>query len=260
MKKKKSLGQHFLIDEEVAWQIVASLQREEKDMKKEENQIVVEVGPGEGVLTKHLLKRQQTELFLVELDRRLPALLMKKHPQLKEHILEGDVLKMPFDQLFKDDFVVIGNFPYNISSQILFKILAHKDQIPQMVGMFQKEVAERVAAVPGSKIYGVTSVLIQLHYKVEYLFTVPPHSFDPPPKVQSGVIRMHRHYDYQGQVNESNYRKVVKQAFSQRRKKLSNALKGLAFNLDELPTDIFHKRAEELSVPNFIQLTQALIL
>lgn len=258
MKKKKSLGQHFLIDEEVAWQIVNSLQLEENDPQDDHKQLVIEVGPGEGVLTKYLLKQTQFELFLVELDKRLPALLQKKYPQLKNHILEGDVLKMPFDQLFESEFSVIGNFPYNISSQILFKILQHKNQIPQMVGMFQKEVAERVAAEPGSKIYGVTSVLIQLHYQVEYLFTVPPHSFDPPPKVQSGVIRMKRHYNYKDQVEESKFRRVVKQAFSQRRKKLSNALKGLTFDTATLPPNIFQKRAEELSVVDFITLTQAL--
>lgn len=257
MRKIKSLGQHFLKDEDAALNMVEALQ-----IQSSEQQIVVEIGPGEGVLTKYLLQKKNFQLYVVELDKRLPAYLIKKFPDLKGRIIQADVLKVPFDDIFSENgqplsFNIIGNFPYNISSQILFKILQHRDQVTQMVGMFQKEVAQRVAAKPNSKAYGILSVLIQLYYQVDYLFTIPPHSFDPPPKVQSASIRLQRITHLETQVNYDEFAKVVKKAFSQRRKKLRNALKGFHFEETQLPADLFDRRAEQLSVEEFIVLTNA---
>ncbi|MGB1242337.1 MAG: 16S rRNA (adenine(1518)-N(6)/adenine(1519)-N(6))-dimethyltransferase RsmA [Chitinophagales bacterium] len=249
MKKIKSLGQHFLKDQDIAQRIVASLQLEENTPTT-----VVEIGPGEGVLTQYLVKLQNIELFVIELDRRLPTFLLKKFPTLKEHIIHQDVLKVNFETFFNQSFLVIGNFPYNISTQIVFKILEYRDQIPQMVGMFQKEVALRIAAQPGSKTYGVTSVLTQFYYDVEYLFEVSNECFVPPPKVQSAVIRLKRHTRFEDK-NYKKVRRVVKQAFGQRRKKLSNALKGIQFEENTFFDTIKDKRAEQLSISDFVTLS-----
>lgn len=257
MKKLKSLGQHFLHNDTVAAKIVDSLLLEEGKSVQ-----VVEIGPGEGVLTQHLLDKPTIQLKVVEFDRRLPAILRKKFPALANNIIEKDVLKIDFKEYIQDSFHLIGNFPYNISSQILFKVLANKDQIPQMVGMFQKEVAERVAAEPNNKKYGILSVLIQAYYQVEYLFTVDKNEFTPPPKVQSGVLRLQRIHDFDDKVNYSKLKQVVKVGFNQRRKKLRNALKSLSLSTEKLQElsieHLLQKRAEQLSVEDFIQLTYCL--
>ena len=250
MKKIKSLGQHFLNDPDIAQRIVDSLQLEENSLTT-----VVEIGPGEGVLTQYLVTLPSIELYVIELDRRLPTVLLKKFPTLKNHIIHQDVLKVNFETFFEQQFLVIGNFPYNISTQIVFKILEYRTQIPQMVGMFQKEVAQRIAAQPGSKTYGVTSVLTQLYFDVEYLFEVSNESFVPPPKVQSAVIRLKRHKRFEEECSYKKVRRVVKQAFGQRRKKISNALKGIQFAENSFFDTIKDKRAEQLSVADFVKLS-----
>ncbi len=270
MKKIKSFGQHFLIRSDIAMDIVDSLQfnylpaitelnaeEETAAVEKQKNK-VIEIGPGEGVLTKYLLQKKELDLHVIELDKRLPQLLLKRYPQLAGRIINADVLKVDFWTITTNPFSVIGNFPYNISSQIVFKILENKDIALEMVGMFQREVAQRIAASPGKKAYGVITVLVQAFYKVTYLFDVPPDAFDPPPRVWSAVIRLERHKDYEDRIEETVFRKVVKQAFSQRRKKLRNALPPLLFDEAMLPANIMHKRAEELSIEDFISLCKAL--
>ncbi|MGB1206986.1 MAG: 16S rRNA (adenine(1518)-N(6)/adenine(1519)-N(6))-dimethyltransferase RsmA [Chitinophagales bacterium] len=257
MKKRKSFGQHFLIRDDIAEDIVNSL-----IFKQQEANVVVEVGPGEGVLTKFLVtKKPLIDLYLIELDRRLPKYLVRKFPDLEGRITNADVLKVDLADILPalDDVYMIGNFPYNISTQILFRVLEYKNNISQVVGMFQKEVAKRVAATSGSKTYGVITVLIQFYYKVTYLFEVGADCFDPPPKVQSAVIRLERHHKYEGSVDYADFRRVVKQAFSQRRKKLSNALKNVELDKTKFDTAWLDKRAEQLSLEDFICLAKALV-
>lgn len=253
MRKLKSFGQHFLHNEQIAQAIVDSLLLPETKSYK-----VVEVGPGEGVLTKYLVKKDHIDFYAVEVDRRLPALLIQKYPVLKNRIINVDVLKLPFDQIIDGYFSIIGNFPYNISSQILFKVLAHRQQVQQVVGMFQREVAQRIASHSGNKSYGVISVLVQVYYKVTYLFEVDAQEFIPPPKVQSAVIRLERRYDLEEKVDYKRLARVVKQGFGQRRKKLRNALKGLPLDGSKLPEGVLQKRAEQLSVEDFITLSHCL--
>lgn len=277
MKKIKALGQHFLTDETVVERMVESLV-----LSKNEKNIVVEVGPGEGMLTKYLQpdRIENVELFVVELDKRLPAILLKKFPALKGRILHENILRVDFDKMFKNrlegldikesdvertadelvKFSIIGNFPYNISSQIVFKVLENRDQVIQMIGMFQREVAQRLAAKPKTKHYGILSVLVQAYYDVSYLLEIPPESFDPPPKVHSASVRFVRTAVYEEQVNYKALRQMVKRAFSQRRKKLKNVLKGWLFDENGLPENVFDKRAEELSVQEFIDLTNARLI
>jgi len=255
MRKKKSLGQHFLNDMSIAKAIVDGLQ-----LPEDEQTTVFEIGPGEGVLTQYLVCKTNINFYAIELDRRLPAFLTNQYPLLSNRLIHADVLKVNFEDYTTGSFAVIGNFPYNISSQIIFKLIDYKSQVTQMVGMFQKEVAERIAAPHGSRTYGVISVLSQLYFKPTYLFEVSSDKFTPPPKVQSAVIRLDRRYDYEAQVNYSDFKKVVKQAFSQRRKKLRNALKSLTFDMSRVSEDLFEHRAEHLSIEDFIQLTNALIL
>ena len=250
MKKIKSLGQHFLKNQDIAERIVKSL-----ELPADTSSIVVEIGPGEGVLTQYLVHLPHVKLYLVELDKRLPVLLLQKFPQLQNHIIHEDVLKVNFETFIQPPFSVIGNFPYNISTQIIFKILEYRHQIPQVVGMFQREVAQRIAAKPGNKIYGVTSVLTQLYFDVDYLFEVSNDCFNPPPKVQSAVIRLKRHTRFEDKCNFKKVRRIVKQAFGQRRKKLSNALKGVSFEDTRFFDSIKDKRAEQLSVANFVELS-----
>lgn len=247
VKAKKSFGQHFLKDEEVCVNIANILTG-----KGYEN--VLEIGPGMGVLTKHLLKRKEN-VRVVEVDNESVEYLMVNYPELNGRIIHADFLRIPIDEMFKEPFAVIGNFPYNISSQILFRIVDFRHLIPEAGGMFQKELAERVASPPGSKAYGVISVLIQAYYDIDYCFTVPPHVFDPPPKVDSGVIYLRRKENYSLPCDEKLFRKVVKQAFSQRRKTLSNALKPFLVNPEWKSMEIFKLRAERLSVSDFIYLT-----
>lgn len=247
VKAKKHLGQHFLTDENIAKKIVDGLSFENYHK-------VLEVGPGMGVLTKYLLEKD-AEIFVAEIDAESVDYLKKNYPKLQKNHFTGDFLKINIEEVFGEQVAVIGNFPYNISSQILFKIIDYYWQIPEMVGMFQKEVAERTAAVPRTKDYGILSVLVQALYDVKYLFTVHENVFNPPPKVKSGVIKLTRNPKEGLQGNEVLFKQIVKAGFNQRRKKLSNALKVL--NIPEnLKTHPFlDKRAEELSVEDFIAFT-----
>lgn len=216
---------------------------------------VLEIGPGSGVLTQIIHTYRTWELFVNEIDYTLFEMLNKQFQLDEEHFLKGDFLHLPLKERIGNSFAIIGNFPYNISTQIVFKILENRKLIPFCVGMFQKEVAERIAAPPGSKTYGITSVLTQAYYSVEYLFTVPEHVFTPPPKVKSGVIRISRKIE-PNLPNEKLFFTVVKAAFNQRRKTLKNALKNLFLqpSWEKLPW--LDQRAEELSVEQFIELTQ----
>ena len=242
---KKSLGQHFLKDEIIIQKIVTAL-------KENTFTNLLEVGPGAGALTKELIKIEDTNFIAVELDDEKVELLQKKYKALQQKIIHKSFLDI--DKPFKEAFTVIGNFPYNISTQILFKILEWKDEVPVVIGMFQKEVAQRAAAGPGSKVYGVLSALIQPYYDIEYLFDVPPESFNPPPKVQSGVIRLTRKTTALNVKSERAYWVLVKTAFNQRRKTLRNAVKSL-FTAEVLQDDIFTLRAEALSIEDFAALT-----
>lgn len=252
VRAKKHLGQHFLTDENIAEDIANSLT--EIGYKN-----VLEIGPGMGVLTKYLLKKNITTT-VVEIDRESIAYLKVHFLNLSNRIINEDFLKIDIPKLFNgDQFAIIGNFPYNISSQIVFKTIEFRDHIPELCGMFQKEVAKRIAEKPGSKTYGIMSVLTQAFYDVEYLFNVPPSVFNPPPKVDSGVIRMIRKKDYSLPVDVSFFFKLVKTAFNQRRKTLRNSLKSFQLS-DKLREDaIFAKRPEQLSVHQFIELTQSVV-
>jgi 16S rRNA (adenine1518-N6/adenine1519-N6)-dimethyltransferase len=242
---KKSLGQHFLKDENICKKIVEELQQHQFDR-------LLEVGPGGGALTKYLLKIPAIDFKAVELDNEKVQYLQKTYPAIIDKIFNDSFLDI--DAPFAGEFTVVGNFPYNISTQILFKILDWKEQVPVAIGMFQKEVAERAASKEGSKVYGVLSVLIQAFYKVEYLFDVPPESFNPPPKVMSGVIRLTRREDVPVMKSQRAFFNLVKTAFNQRRKTLRNAVKSL-FSADELKNELFDKRAEVLTVEQFAALT-----
>jgi len=242
---KKSLGQHFLKDENVCRRIVEELQA--NTFKN-----LLEVGPGGGALTKYLLKLENINFKAVELDDEKVGYLEDNYPSIKGKIIHKSFLDI--DPPFDDEFTIVGNFPYNISTQILFKVLEWKQQVPVTVGMFQKEVAERAASKEGNKVYGVLSVLVQAFYKVEYLFDVDPSCFTPPPKVMSGVIRLVRRTDVPDMKSERAFFNLVKTAFNQRRKTLRNAVRGL-FSEDELKDDLFNKRAEVLSVADFAALT-----
>lgn len=249
MRAKKSYGQHFLTNELVAAEIAASL-----DLGDDCN-IVIEVGPGKGMLTKHLMKNDY-QLIPIEADRDMVAHLSKHYPELKDKIVEKDFLKVNLQDIVGEaQFAIIGNFPYNISSQILFKMIEYKEQVPELVGMFQKEVAERVAAPHGNKTYGVISVLIQAFYDATLLFEVDRYQFDPPPKVQSAVIRLQRKASLDLDCDPRLFRTIVKQAFSQRRKMLRNTMKPFLKGNEMLQEPFFQKRPEQLSVKDFIELT-----
>lgn len=250
VRAKKHLGQHFLKDQNIAKRIADSLKAEEYDA-------VLEIGPGTGVLTQFLIPKYK-DLTLIELDRESVEYLHENYPSLKNKIIGGDFLKMPVSEIFKKQFAIIGNFPYNISTQIVFKTLENKELIPEFAGMFQKEVAERIVAGPGSKTYGIMSVLVAAYYHAEYLFTVEPEVFNPPPKVKSGVIRLSRKEDYNLDCDEKLFYKVVKMAFNQRRKTLRNALKSLNLSLSEDREELLRKRAEQLSLEDFIFITKSL--
>lgn len=248
LRAKKSYGQHFLNNDSIAQRIADALQPEGQ------YQQVLEVGPGRGMLTQFLLDKPY-ELFVVEADRDMVSHLQRHYPELKEHLISADFLKVPLDKVFDQPFGLIGNFPYNISSQILFQMVRYRELIPEMVGMFQKEVAERVVAGPGSKTYGVISVLIQAFYEGQYLFTVESGSFTPPPKVRSGVIRLQRKENQDLGCDPKLFRRVVKQAFSQRRKMLRNTMKTFLKGDPFLQDERFNLRPERLSVEDFVQLT-----
>jgi 16S rRNA (adenine1518-N6/adenine1519-N6)-dimethyltransferase len=247
VRAKKHLGQHFLKNQEIAKKIVDSLTQDVPNT-------ILEIGPGMGVLTQYLLNIYNDNLFVIEIDSESVKYLKNNYPALSPNIIEADFLKYNLKDSFENPIGIIGNFPYNISSQILFKMIDNRDLIPQLVGMFQKEVAERIAAGPGSKTYGILSVLLQTYFNVEYLFTVDEDVFDPPPKVKSGVIRVTRNDRKTLSCNEKLYFRVIKTAFNQRRKTLSNSLKSILLNLKP-ENEIFRKRPEQLSVEEFIELT-----
>lgn len=249
IRAKKHLGQHFLHDEQIAEKIANTL-------SLNGYRHVLEIGPGMGVLTKYLVSKP-VELLAMDLDPESIAYLQTNFKQKNLEITEADFLKYDLDKVFPEaPFAIIGNFPYNISSQILFKMLGSKDRIPELCGMFQKEVAARICETEGTKTYGILSVLVQAFYKAEYLFTVKPGVFNPPPKVDSGVLQLIRKPDYNLPCDEKLFFRVVKTAFQQRRKTLRNSLK--IFNLSQkLKEDtIFGQRPEQLSVQEFILLTQ----
>ena len=249
VRAKKYLGQHFLNDETIAEKIVNSLSYNEQYGD------ILEIGPGMGVLTKYLLKNKNFETFVVEIDTASQDYLKLNFPELKNKIYGEDFLKMDLKSLFANKFAIIGNFPYNISSQILFKLLENKDKIPELVGMIQKEVAERICHKEGSRQYGILSVLLQTFFKVEYLFEVSPTVFNPPPKVWSAVIRLQRNERVKLPCDEKFFFKVVKLAFQTRRKTLRNSLQ-LLIETQELKSNaIFDLRAEQLGVEQFIELT-----
>lgn len=249
MRAKKSFGQHFLINEPLSEQIANAL-RMESDIKN-----VLEIGPGKGVLTKYLLQ-QDINLRVCEADKDMVSYLEEHYPKLHDNIIFLDFLKLDMSKVFDgESFYMIGNYPYNISSQILFKMIKHRNLIPEMVGMFQKEVSDRVIAPPGSKTYGVVSVLIQAYYRGENVVRVSPGSFSPPPKVNSSVIRLTRKEDFELGCDYSLFRTVVKTAFGQRRKMMRNTLKGLVQSETLLKEEYFRKRPEELGVEEFVDLT-----
>lgn len=248
VKAKKFLGQHFLTDEGIAKHIVDSL--------SESSHNVIEIGPGMGVLTKYLITRNNTDFHVVEIDRESVVYLHNHYPSL--HIIGGDFLKIDLSSLFQDTYSIIGNFPYNISSQILFKVFDNRNNVTEVVGMFQKEVAERVAAGPGSKTYGILSVLLSAFYNIEYLFTVNENVFNPPPKVKSAVIRLTRNNVTKLDCDENLFVQVVKAGFNQRRKTLRNALRQLGISLENIPVELLAKRAEQLSVSQFIEITKTI--
>lgn len=247
VKAKKHLGQHFLNDNSIAMDIVDGLSYDGYNN-------VLEIGPGMGVLTQFLLQKENINFKAIDLDRESIEYLKEHHPFKRDNFIYGDFLKEDVSKLFEGNYAIIGNFPYNISSQILFNIYENREIIPEMVGMFQKEVAERVASKPGSKAYGILSVLLQAFYDIDYLFTVHEQSFDPPPKVKSAVIRLKRNNVTQLDCNHDDFKKVIKIAFNQRRKTLRNSLKSLG--IEEIKDeDILSKRPEQLSVEEFVYLT-----
>ena len=251
VRAKKALGQHFLTDQSIAKGIVDALRGEK----------VLEVGSGMGVLTQYLLPIRGENLKAVEIDTESVAYLKSHFPELGENLVAGDFLKMNMGTLFDGEYSVIGNFPYNISSQIFFKILEHRDRIPEVVCMIQKEVAERIAEKPGTKTYGILSVFLQAWYDIEYLFTVGSGAFNPPPKVQSAVIRLTRNGRTSLGCDEKLFRMVVKTAFGQRRKTLRNSLKPIIASTGaavDTTDPVFDLRPERLGVDDFVALTVSL--
>lgn len=248
VRAKKHLGQHFLIDKEVSERI-ADQYKSHNGCKK-----VLEIGPGMGALTDFLLEKD-LDVWVMEIDWDSIAYLEKNYPKLENKIIEADFLKVELTQLMgKESFGVLGNFPYNISSQILFKCLEYRNQIPEIMGMFQKEVAERIAEKPGSKRYGILSVLMQAYYDIEYCFTVDEHVFDPPPRVKSGVIRCTRNERTSLPCDEKLFKQVIKMTFNQRRKTIRNSVKPL-IGKEVVDSELFTLRPETLSVDQFVELT-----
>ena len=291
VRAKKALGQHFLTDKKVARSIVDALEggaapllspcgsrasmssgqalghalrrrsAERKDGTPRKPFPVLEIGPGMGVLTQYLLQREDIDLRLIEIDSESVDYLLTHFQGMQGRLMEGDFLQLKLERIFPEQFAIIGNFPYNISSQIFFKVLDYKDRIPEVVGMVQKEVAERIAEKPGSKTYGILSVLLQAWYDIEYLFTVGSGCFAPPPKVESAVIRLTRNGRTELGCDEALFKTVVKTAFGQRRKMMRNPLKPIALargKEDVLSLPVFSQRPEQLSVEDFVALTNLL--
>jgi len=249
VRPKKHLGQHFLHDKNTARKIVDALQ-------PGSSMPVLEIGPGTGVLTSTLVERYGDRLFLVEIDAESITHLHQAYPSLGHHLMQGDFLKLDLEKLFPKPFAIIGNFPYNISSQIFFMVLDHRDRVMEVVCMLQKEVADRLAAKHGSKTYGILSVLLQAFYDLKLLFKVSPGAFHPPPKVMSAVIRLTRNQRKELPCDELLFRTIVKSSFQMRRKTLRNGLKHLNLPGSLLALPIMDKRPEQLSVGEFIELTQ----
>jgi 16S rRNA (adenine1518-N6/adenine1519-N6)-dimethyltransferase len=250
VRAKKHLGQHFLTDKNIATKIVDSLRPENRYTQ------VLEVGPGMGILSDVLLERPEYEVSLIDIDTESYEFLQKKYPKLANRLINADFLEMDFASRFTGPFAIIGNFPYNISSQILFKVLDNRQQVVEVVGMFQKEVAERCAAKAGSKEYGILSVFLQAYYKVEYLFTVKAGVFNPPPKVLSAVIRLTRNEVANLHCDEKLFWQVVKAGFNQRRKTLRNALSSIINKEKMTDEPLLDLRAERLTVADFVKITQ----
>ena len=249
VRPKKHLGQHFLTDLSIAERIAQAVKGHDGV------NCVLEIGPGMGVLTDFLLKNPM-ELYLIDIDSESIAYLYQKYPQLKGKIIEGDYLKEDFSSILPDKYAIAGNFPYNISSQIFFRVLDERDKVTEVVCMLQKEVAQRIASPKGNKAYGILSVLLQAFYDIEYLFTVPPDVFNPPPKVDSGVIRLTRNQTEKLDCKEKLFFQVVKAGFGNRRKTLRNSLKSFQLPEDLKSNPLLDKRAEQLDVADFVFLTQ----
>lgn len=252
VRAKKALGQHFLVDLNIARKICDALSGGTADVPAP----VLEVGCGMGVLTQFLLRRSDIVVWGAEIDTESVAYLHVHYPEFTPRLMEGDFLRMELRKLFPEGVRVIGNFPYNISSQIFFKVLEHRDLVPECVGMIQREVAERIACGPGSKEYGILSVLLQAWYDIEYLFTVGEKVFNPPPKVKSAVIRLHRNGTVRLACDERLFVRVVKASFAQRRKMLRNSLRAAFGDFGGAEHPFFSQRAEQLSVADFVALTQ----
>ena len=248
VRAKKSLGQHFLRDQNIARKIVEAFQASTNK--------ALEIGPGMGVLTQYLVTREQLELKVVEIDRDSVAYLKTHYPHLTASIIEGDFLELNLEEVFGEKFSIIGNFPYNISSQIFFHILQHRNTVDEVVCMLQKEVADRIASSYGNKTYGILSVLLQTFYKIKHCLKVSPGVFSPPPKVMSAVIRLERNDRDKLPCSEALFFQVVKQGFNNRRKTLRNALKNLNLTANVSALSTLDKRAEQLSVEDFIELTR----
>lgn len=247
VRPKKHLGQHFLTDPDIAERIVGSL-------SKQDDGAILEIGPGKGILTQFLISQKTRRIIPIEIDRESYEYLLREFPSLKEELLLEDFLKFDLASLKEKHIQIIGNFPYNISSQIFFRVLQHKEIVYEVVCMIQKEVAERLASPPGSKQYGILSVLLQAYYNIDYLFTVKPGSFFPPPKVNSGVIRLTRNDTEKLDCDEALFFRIVKTSFNQRRKTIRNSIKTILLNL-HVESEILSKRPEQLSVAEFIKLT-----
>jgi len=251
VQPKKHLGQHFLIDKNIARKIISSLNPQTKNL--------LEIGPGTGVLTGILLAENIENFKVIEIDTESIAYLKKIYPEFSNNIIAGDFLRYKLEDIFDDKFSVIGNFPYNISSQILFKVLDYRKQVDEVVGMFQKEVAERIASPHGNKKYGILSVLVQAFYSIEYLFTVNEQVFYPPPNVKSAVIRLKRNDTKTLDCDEKLFFNLVKSGFNQRRKTLRNSLSSYTFEKTDKTKEILSKRAEQLTVEEFVFLSQSVV-
>ena len=248
VRPKKSLGQHFLIDQNIARKIVESLNYSGN---------ILEIGPGKGILTKYLLEKYNNNLKIIEIDKKYVDFLKNNFRLKPEQLIYSDFLTIDIKSVFPGDFAIIGNFPYNIGSQIFFRVLQYRNQVNEVVCMIQREVAHRIVEKPGSRVYGILSVLLQTFYKIDYLFTVNEKVFSPPPKVKSAVIRLIRNNCKKPDCNEDLFFLVVKTAFNQRRKTLSNSLKSLYLRKD-FSHPLLTKRAEQLSVNEFVELTNAI--